>query len=92
MERTIPISVYTIDIQHVTPKFHSFSHRKRNSRDYTILGTSGGAQNAKDSMSFDHVTLVRMAKEPVITHLKMDGILDETGKVQVVLDSLILNN
>ena len=43
-------------------------------------------------MSFDHVTLVRMAKEPVITHLKMDGILDETGKVQVVLDSLILNN
>lgn len=72
--------------------FHSFSHRKRNSRDYTILGTSGGAQNAKDSMSFDHVTLVRMAKEPVITHLKMDGILDETGKVQVVLDSLILNN
>jgi len=72
--------------------FHSFSHRKRNGRDYTILGTTGGSQNPTDSMSFDHVTLVRMAKEPVITHLKMDGILDETGKVNLVLDSLILKN
>ena len=58
---------------------HSFSHRKRNNRDYMILGTTGGSQ--PDSMSFDHVTLVRMAKNPVITHLRMDGILDETGNV-----------
>ena len=72
--------------------FHSFSHRKRNDRDYTILGTTGGAQNATDSMAFDHITLVRMAKEPIITHLKMDGILNETGKIQVVVDSLILKN
>ena len=72
--------------------FHSFSHRKRNGRDYTMLGTTGGVQFAADSMSFDHVTLVRMAKEPVVTHLKMDGILDETGKVNLVLDSLIIKN
>ena len=44
-----------------------------------ILGTTGGGQPQGDSMSFDHVTLVRMAQQPVITHLKMDGILDETG-------------
>ncbi|GAB5475549.1 MAG: hypothetical protein Mars2KO_36480 [Maribacter sp.] len=61
--------------------FHSFSHTKRNGRDYTILGTTGGGQKEGDSLSFDHVTLIRMAKEPVITHLKMDGILDETGQV-----------
>lgn len=66
--------------------FHSFSHRKRNGRDYTILGTTGGGQIAGDSLSFDHVTLVRMAKEPVITHLKMNGILDETGNVPKVTD------
>jgi len=70
--------------------FHSFSHRKRNGRDYTMLGTTGGIQNYTDSMAFDHVTLVRMAKEPIVTHLKMDGILDETGKVSVVSDSLII--
>ena len=46
-----------------------------------ILGTTGGSQNPKDSMAFDHVTLVRMAEQPIITHLKMDGILDETGQV-----------
>ena len=67
--------------------FHSFSHRKRHGRDYTMLGTTGGSQHKNDSMSFDHVTLVRMAKEPVITHLKMDGILDETGNIPVVIDN-----
>ncbi|MBN3522058.1 metallophosphoesterase [Algoriphagus lutimaris] len=68
--------------------FHSYSHRKRLGRDYIMLGTTGGSQNPRDSMAFDEVTLVRMDKEPVITTLKMEGILDETGKVAVVYDSL----
>jgi hypothetical protein len=53
-----------------------------------MLGTTGGSQNPRDSMAFDEVTLVRMDKEPVITTLKMEGILDETGSVAVVYDSL----
>ncbi len=61
--------------------FHSFSHRKRNERDYLILGTTGGSQKKTDSMAFDHLTLVRMEEKPVITHLKMNGILDETGNI-----------
>ncbi len=61
--------------------FHAFSHRKRLGRDYTILGTTGGSQNKTNPQAFDHITLVRMDKEPVITHLKMDGILDETGRI-----------
>lgn len=61
--------------------FHSFSNRMRKGHSYTILGTTGGSQNPQDSMAFDHVTLVRMAKKPVITHLKMEGILNEQGKV-----------
>ena len=60
---------------------HSFSHQMKNNRDYIILGTTGGGQRAQDSMAFDHISLVRMAKKPVITHLKMEGILDETGKI-----------
>ncbi len=67
--------------------FHSFSHRKRYGRDYTILGTTGGIQFKNDSLSFDHVTLVRMDKEPVVTHLKMEGILDETGNIPVVTEN-----
>lgn len=86
LETLLSTRPYTV----INGHFHSFSHRKRNGRDYTILGTTGGAQNPTDSMSFDHVTLVRMAKEPIITHLKMDGILDETGKVPITLDSLIV--
>jgi len=60
---------------------HSYSYRLRNQRDYMILGTTGGFQNEQDSMAFDHVSLVRMANEPVITHLKMSGILDKTGQL-----------
>ncbi|RDY59592.1 metallophosphoesterase family protein [Flagellimonas nanhaiensis] len=61
--------------------FHSFSHQVRNNRSYTILGTTGGAQHEGDSLSFDHITLVRMAKTPVVSHIKMEGILDETGNL-----------
>ena len=60
---------------------HSFSHRIRNNMDYMILGTTGGSQALGDSLAFDHVTLVRMAQKPIITHLKMDGILNEMGKI-----------
>lgn len=63
---------------------HSFSYQKRNNRDYMILGTTGGGQRTNDSLAFDHVSLVRMAEKPVITHLKMSGILDETGRVPEV--------
>lgn len=69
---------------------HSFSHRERKGRDYTILGTTGGSQNELDSMAFDQFTLIRMDNEPVVTHLRMDGVLDKTGQVKVVMDSLLL--
>ena len=55
--------------------FHRMSHRTRKGMDYLILATTGGSQVPGDSTAFDHITLVRMAKQPVITHLKMDGIL-----------------
>jgi 3',5'-cyclic AMP phosphodiesterase CpdA len=64
--------------------YHSFSHRVIDGHNYTMLGTTGGYQTPQDSMAFDHVTLVRMDTEPVITHLKMEGILDETGLVPKV--------
>jgi hypothetical protein len=60
---------------------HSFSHRIRNNMDYMILGTTGGSQALGDSLAFDHVTLVRMTQKPIITHLKMDGILNEMGEI-----------
>ena len=68
---------------------HSFSHRLINGMDYMMLGTTGGSQKDKDDAAFDHITLVRMAAaEPVITHIRMDGILDETGKIPAGGDSL----
>ncbi|MBT8235473.1 MAG: metallophosphoesterase [Bacteroidia bacterium] len=60
--------------------FHSLSHRKRHERDYIILGTTGGSQHAGDSLSMDHLTLIRMLEEPEITHVKMDGILNKELK------------
>lgn len=69
--------------------FHSYSHTTKNNRDYMILGTTGGAQNAKDPNAFDHVTLVTMAPEgPSIANLRLDGILNKYGKLPLNGDSL----
>ncbi len=61
--------------------FHSFSHRTFNGRDYMILGTTSGSQNPNDPNSFDHITMVTMTDRPNISHLRLDGILDITGKI-----------
>jgi len=84
LEALLKYRPYTV----INGHFHIFSHRKKNERDYIMLGTTGGGQPAGNAQSFDHVTLVRMAKEPVITHLKMEGILDETGKIPEGTDSV----
>jgi hypothetical protein len=68
---------------------HSFAHEVRNGRDHIMLGTTGGSQNARDEMAFDHVTLVTMGETgPSIAHLRMDGILDKTGRLPLGGDTL----
>lgn len=68
---------------------HSFSYEERNNNDYIMLGTTGGFQNDQNANAFDHITLVRMAAEsPVITHIRMDGILNEMGLIPNGGDSL----
>lgn len=62
--------------------FHSYSHRMKDGHDYMILGTTSGGQNPKDENAFDHITLVNFVDgEPAIATLRMDGILDKTGKI-----------
>ena len=61
---------------------HTYSHTKRNNRDYIMLGTTGGRQWSKEETSFDHLTLVTVdAKGPSIANLKLDGILDKEGNI-----------
>lgn len=67
---------------------HSFAYQQRHQNDYLMLGTTGGYQNPEDQQAFDHLTLVRMADEPVITHLRLDGILDKTGHIPAGGDTL----
>ena len=68
---------------------HAFSYQRRNNKDFIMLGTTGGYQNPQKPNAFDHITLVRMAKEaPVITHVRMDGILNEMGLIPLGGDSL----
>ena len=56
-----------------------------------MLGTTGGGQNINDPMSFDHVTLVTMTEDgPSIASLKLNGILDKTGRIPAGGDSLCL--
>lgn len=60
--------------------FHSYSYTLRNNRDYIMMGTTGGGQDAKDANSFDHVTMVTIGDgEPSVASLRLDGVLDRTG-------------
>lgn len=69
--------------------FHAYSHTIRNDRDHIILGTTGGGQNPENEASFDHVTLVTMDETgPSIANLRMDGILDKTGKIPADGDAM----
>jgi hypothetical protein len=62
--------------------FHSYSHTERFGRDYMILGTTGGSQNATNEDAFDHITLVTVDdRGPAIATLRLDGILDKTGRL-----------
>jgi len=85
LEEILKQRPYTV----INGHFHSFYHTIRNDRDYIMLGTTGGFQEEADLAAFDHITMVRMSKDkPVITHLRMDGILDETGRIPLQGDTL----
>ncbi len=69
--------------------YHSFSHEKKGGNSYIMLGTTGGAQDEEDPRSFDHITWVKMKNGiPTLTHLRMDGILNEAGSIPLNGDTL----
>jgi len=46
------------------------------------LGTTGVSQNTEDVNAFDHITLVTYSDgAPTIANIRMDGLLDKTGKI-----------
>lgn len=62
--------------------FHTYSHITRKDRDYIMLGTTGGSQNDKSDMAFDHFTMVTMTDEgPSIANLKLEGVLNKQGEI-----------
>lgn len=76
---------YTVFSGHL----HSYARTVRQGRDYFTLGTTGGSQNAADSLSMDHLTLVTMTSDgPSIAHLRLDGILGSDGRIPRGGDSL----
>ena len=87
IEAALASRPYTVFSGHV----HSFARSERQGREYFTLGTTGGGQNAKDPMAFDHLTLVTMTNQgPSIAHLRMDGVLAPNGKLPRGSDALCL--
>ena len=85
LEALLGDRAYTV----INGHFHSFLHQTRKEQDYLMLGTTGGSQNKLDKNSFDHITLVRMLEDkPLITHLRLDGILDKKGNIPLGGDTL----
>lgn len=69
---------YTVFHGHV----HDYRWLQRHGRDYIRLATTGGVQLEGAESAFDHVTLVTVSDAGVdIANLRLDGILDKTGKI-----------
>lgn len=62
--------------------FHTYAHESKNNRDYIMLGTTGGSQNDKSDMAFDHFTVVTMTEEgPSLANIRLEGLLDKKGEI-----------
>lgn len=85
IEESLSGRKYTVFNGHL----HSFSHQVRNGADHTVLATTGGYQNPEDPKAFDQLSMVTMQDGgPVITHFRMNGILDKTGMIPAGGDTL----
>ena len=83
IEQALYNKKYTVFNGHV----HRYSHALRNDSDYITLGTTGGSQTFDDA--FDHITLVSFdGGAPAIANIRMDGILDKTGRIPLGGDTL----
>jgi hypothetical protein len=68
---------------------HKYSYTERNHRDYIMVATTGGGQDAKSDMAFDHILYVSFTDEgPSLANLRLDGILDKKGKIPLQGDTL----
>lgn len=68
---------------------HSYAYSLNHDSDYIMMGTTSGGQDAKKPGSFDHFLWVYMDDDgPVISNLRLDGILDKTGHIPAQGDSL----
>lgn len=72
---------------------HRYSYAQKDGADHITLGTTGGgwADNATPG-AFDHIMWVSMTKDgPAIANLRLDGVLDKTGKVPAGGEALCLS-
>jgi len=78
VENALGARNYTVINGHL----HKYSYTERNHRDYIMVATTGGGQDAKSDRAFDHLTLVSFNEDgPSIANLRMDGILDKKAKI-----------
>ena len=85
IEAALGTSKYTVFNGHR----HNYQHTLRKDRDYIMLGTTGGGQNDKSDMAFDHFTMITMTGEgPSIANLKLEGVLNKEGLIPAKGDTL----
>jgi hypothetical protein len=85
IETTLSKRNYTLFNGH----FHKYGYTERNGKDYIMMGTTGGGQDKTSKNAFDHITLVTIADDqPSILNVRLDGMLDKTGKIPMGGDSV----
>lgn len=61
---------------------HKYSYTEKNGRDYIMVATTGGGQDPRSEMAFDHLMMVTLTEDgPAIANLRLDGILNKQAKI-----------
>ncbi len=85
IENALAERPYTVFYGHT----HYYQYEQRHDRDYINLATTGGAFFPDLGQSMDHLMLVTIDGEgATLVNLKLDGILDKTGRIPLNGDEL----
>ena len=73
---------------------HRYGYAARNDQDYITLGTTGGERAFDGSPgAMDHLMWITMTKDgPSIANLRLDGVLDKTGRIPAGGETLCLDH
>jgi len=87
IENVLAGEKYTVFNGHV----HGYEYTRRFGQDYIQLATTGGEMLKSSAKNMDHIMWVSLTDKPSYLNIKLNGMLDKTGRTPANGDTLCLD-